>query len=87
MDNCSYTWTTQNGVAGGKFTGPNGGTIFLPAAGLRWDVEIDDVGSQGDYWSSSPYDEDFAYGLDFYSGDARCINGGRSNEFSVRPVR
>lgn len=52
LNNCSYTWTTQNGVNGGKFTGPNGGTIFLPAAGRVRDGESIDVGSFGWYWSS-----------------------------------
>ena len=30
---CSWTWTSQNGVNGYKVKGPNGNTIFLPAAG------------------------------------------------------
>lgn len=70
VNNCSYTWTTQNGVSGGKFTGPNGGTIFLPAAGCVRDGELLSVGSLGGFWSSSPYDEDIAYNLAFYSSDA-----------------
>ena len=53
VNNCSYTWTTQNGVNGGKFTGPNGGTIFLPAAGNRCDGEFYDVGSRGDYYHAA----------------------------------
>lgn len=59
--NCTYQWKTQNGVNGGKFTGPNGGTIFLPAAGVRWNGELYDVGSWGFYWSSTPFDEGWAY--------------------------
>lgn len=37
INNCSNTWTTQNGVNGRRFTGTNGGTIFLPAAGYHSD--------------------------------------------------
>ena len=32
---CQKEWTEQNGVTGFKFTGPNGNSIFLPAAGTR----------------------------------------------------
>ena len=32
-DNCTWTWTTQNGVNGCTITGPNGNSLFLPAAG------------------------------------------------------
>lgn len=34
--NCSWIWTTQNDIKGCKVTGPNGNSIFLPAAGLRY---------------------------------------------------
>lgn len=88
LDNCSYQWTTQNGVKGEKFTGPNGGTIFLPAAGLRWDGKLYDVGTYGYYCSSTPYDEYYAYGLYFNSGYASWGSyGSRHDEHSVRPVR
>ena len=32
---CTKEWTTEDGVAGYKLTGPNGNSIFLPAAGSR----------------------------------------------------
>lgn len=32
-DNCTSTWTTQDGVNGCQVDGPNGNAIFLPAAG------------------------------------------------------
>jgi len=85
--NCSYAWTTQNGVSGRKFTGPNGGTIFLPAAGGRWNGELDFVGSRGYYWSSTPYDGDYFYTLDFDSGYALWYGDYRTTGHSVRPVR
>lgn len=89
LDNCTSTWTTQNGVNGRKFTGPNGGAIFLPAAGNRWDSDLDCAGSDGYYWSSA-LDEsrpDGACGLDFGSGNASWNYGDRSIGHSVRPVR
>ena len=89
VSNCTYQWTTQNGVNGRKFTGPNGGTIFLPAAGDYWSGGLVDVGSVGYYWSSTPYGEDDAYELYFYSGgvyDSGYWND-RYDGLSVRPVR
>ena len=89
VNNCSYTRTTQNGVKGGKFTGPNGGTIFLPAAGSVWDGELRGVGSYGIYWSSTPDVEDYAYRLYFGSGSADWDYywSSNHNQLSVRPVR
>lgn len=87
-DNCKYEWTTLNGVKGGKFTGPNGGRIFLPAAGYRWGGDLYCAGGRGFYRSSSqnPDDSDSAYGLGFGSGDASWGYGTRYFGQSVRPV-
>lgn len=88
VSNCTYQWTTQNGINGGKFTGPNGGSIFLPAAGYGWDGELYDVGSGGDYWSSTPNDEYVAFGLDFDGGYVIGYDWhDRYCGLSVRPVR
>jgi tetratricopeptide (TPR) repeat protein len=51
---CTWTWTTKNGVNGYEVTGPNDNSIFLPAAGYCCDVRIFDKGSIGHYWSSTP---------------------------------
>ena len=50
---CTWDWTTQNGVNGYKVTGPNGNSIFLPAAGRMDEDAPNYVGSYGRYWSSS----------------------------------
>ena len=57
-NNCTWTKTTQNGVTGMLVTSKvNGNEIFLPAAGNRYDSEtfsgFQDLGAEGDYWSSS----------------------------------
>ena len=63
------------------------GAVFLPAAGDRYGTDVDYVGSDGDYWSSSA-DGDFAGGLDFYDGSVYTSDGGdRDNGQSVRLVR
>ena len=69
-DNCTRQWTTQNGVNGTLVTGPNGGQIFLPAAGSRWDDVLYYEGEYGYCWSASlnPSDVSGAYSLRFPSG-------------------
>ena len=53
-ENCaSPRRTTQNGVDGYLVTGPNGNSIFFPAAGLRDSTYLYLAGSEGFYWSSS----------------------------------
>ena len=73
---------------GRKFTGSNGGSVFLPAAGMVMDGKSYSVGAYGFYWSSTPYDEHYAGDLFFHSGDADWYDSdGRVVGRSVRPVR
>ena len=53
LERCTWEWTTMNGVGGQKVTGPNGNSIFLPAAGHRRYSDLYYTGSDGCYWSSS----------------------------------
>ncbi len=94
IDNCTWTWTTQNGINGYKVTSNKAGYtdkfIFLPAAGYRNDSDLYGVGSLGFYWSSS-LDENYsngAWGLYFSSGDHNIYGYGiyRYGGPSVRPV-
>lgn len=50
---CKWTWTSKNGHNGYVVTGPNGNSIFLPAAGYRNGSDSLGVGSNGNYWSST----------------------------------
>jgi len=88
IDNCTVTWTTQNGVNGRLFTGPNGNSIFLPAAGYRGDSELGYAGSDGDYWSSSLYSDGTvrAWCLYFYSGNYGMSDYDRGCGLTVRAV-
>lgn len=49
-DNCICTETTLNNVKGIRFTGKNGNSIFLPAAGRCEGRIFIDVGKTGHYW-------------------------------------
>lgn len=55
IGNTTSEWTTQSGVYGRRLTAPNGRSLFLPAAGLRYGTEHLDAETQGYYWSSSLY--------------------------------
>lgn len=53
IDDCTLTWTTLNDVNGYNVEGPNGNSIFLPAAGYYSNIHLYNAGSYGNYWSSS----------------------------------
>ena len=86
-DYCSPTRTTMNGVIGGLFTGPSGGTIFLPAAGFYCEDGLSSAGMECRYWSSTHHNlhSYFAYIMAFYLSCTRygCY---RYYGMSVRPV-
>lgn len=85
---CTWTWTSQNGAEGYKVTGPNGNSIFLPAAGYRYDSSLGNVGSYGYYWSASLYEShpNRARYLYFYSSNHYTYYGHRYNGYTVRAV-
>lgn len=51
--NCTWIWVKQNGSYGILLTGPNGNTLFLPAAGFHNSTWNEEVGQTGIYWSRS----------------------------------
>ena len=86
LDNCTSVWTTENGL---RFTASNGTFIFLPAAGNRWDDDLRDAGSYGNYWSSSlveSYKDNAKYLYFFSSGYKELTDYPRCYGYSVRPV-
>lgn len=85
---CEWTWTTQGGLKGYKVTGPNGNSIFLPAAGYRYGADTYYEGEFGVYWSStlSSSGSNNARYLYFDSGDHYTYGNFRRFGFSVRPV-
>lgn len=91
MNNCTRTFTQQNGVYGILVTGNNGGQLFLPAAGFRSGSDLDDAGSAGDYWSSSFCLYDDYNGVRYLGFDSRhwtwgATYYGRIRGNSVRAV-
>ena len=80
---CTWTWMGS----GYKAVGPNGNSIYLPAAGCReCNGSVRDVGSGGNYWSSTPFGSDDANYLFFYSRAVHVNTYSRCYGRSVRLV-
>ncbi len=92
---CTWTWTEVNGVAGYQVTSKtNGNYIFLPASGFRVNGDLIDHNLYGYYWTSTPYEEEGATPtytkacfLDMCSYQFYCNWSLRRNGMTVRPVR
>lgn len=89
IENCSWQWTTSNGVNGYLVTGPNGNTMFLPATGCRSDSTLYYAGQEGEYWSrtmpmTAPY---YADGMSFDASGVYWIYGTHCSGYAIRAVR
>ena len=86
---CTWIWTTHNNVNGYKVTGPNGNSIFLPAAGYKGAGPTYPAGEDGLYWTSTLEKGHFSY-LIVLHNDAppteASTKGTRCFGFTIRPV-
>lgn len=89
IDECTWTWTTLNGVEGYNVEGPSGNSIFLPTAGYMYGGGLENVDRVGAYWSNSldlEYQKN-AYNIYFSSDyEGRDYNYTRFCGFPVRGV-
>lgn len=87
---CKKEWVedTENHVAGYKFTGPNGNSIFLPAAGTRTQGNVSGEGLNGYYLSGSinATDNRFAMAYSFDQNVARRTATPVYQALAIRPV-
>lgn len=87
---CKKEWVedTKNHVAGYKFTGPNGNSIFLPAAGTRTQGNVSGEGLNGYYLSGSinATDNRFAMAYNFDQNAARRTTTPVYQALAIRPV-
>ncbi|MBR4774862.1 MAG: hypothetical protein IK008_02035 [Bacteroidales bacterium] len=91
MTQCTWTWVTDykgSGINGRLVTASNGSSIFLPAAGGRYNTARYNTGTSGNYWSSSlnTANPDSAWYIAFHADDADMYDYDRCYGFSVRPV-
>ena len=91
---CTWEWTSVNNVNGYRVTGPNGNSIFLPAAGYRLSWWYDELGSGGNYWTNAIHSGNYLHPYSFYFSSGYTGSGQGSNwnkltrydGLSVRPV-
>ena len=95
IDNCTWTWTSDyngTGMAGrivtSNMSGHEAKSIFLPAAGYRYDTSLNDVGTYGYYWSSSLCTGFPVHALivRFRSDNVYRTDYGRFSGYPIRPV-
>ena len=92
IENCTWSWTTQNGIDGYTVTSnTNGKSIFLPAAGYRDEGGLRKETAQGYYWTGTldgalnVYHR--AYRLYFCQSYVRTEATERYIGGSIRPVK
>ena len=85
---CSKEWVEVEGVAGYKFTGPNGNSIFMPAIGSRTKETTAGAGVDGCYFSGSinVSDPRFAMSYHFNSAMATRATTPVYQALAIRPV-
>ena len=89
---CQVEWqtvATDDGEIGGyKFTGPNGNSIFMPAAGSRTGQTVNGVGKEGRYLSGSinPANNQFAQSFLFTESGYSRATTPVYQALAVRPV-
>lgn len=88
ISNCEIIWTSLDGMNGCKIIGPNGNSIFLPAAGFDHHDTNDMYSIEGFYWSSTRYEPGShnAYSLEFSERYKYLVGMNLGDLFSIRPV-
>ena len=85
---CTWTWSTRNGVNGRLVTGPNGNSLFLPAAGYRDGTSIVSVSTYGYYWLSTLYSSSSSGTCQYFNSSGKYWSGrNRYYGLMVRAVR
>lgn len=88
-ENCTWTWTTKNGVNGYEVKGTNGNSIFLPAAGYRNNEDLSEVGFFGYCWSGLLYSAVPQSSFCFIFSQNNIFNRAQDRFFGypIRPVK
>lgn len=88
VDSCTWLWMTLNDTNGCLVTGPNGNSIFLPAAGSLKDTLLYYAGYNGLYWGSTTREgyTTQAHYLSFHDESYRVGSYYRVCGHPIRPV-
>ncbi len=85
---CVPTYGEMDGVPGYTFTGPNGNSIFLPAAGKRVGHDVTEQGVRGYYLTGSVNTSSTQYAIDYEFSSTTGTRATRATyeALAVRPV-
>ena len=88
INECTWTWTQQNGVKGYRVTGPSGRYIFIPAGGSIYGSNNSNIGISGRYWTATfPSTGEYsAEALSISEGSKYCSTSTRFEGCNVRAV-
>lgn len=89
INNCTWKWTSKNGVEGYEIiSNINGNSIFMPAAGYYQNDSYYKGGVNGSYWTATIYGSNpaNAHCLSFHSGAVNQSRYYRTYGQSVRAV-
>lgn len=86
LNNCKWTWITRGETNGYIIVGPNGHSVFFPAAGCYSATSIKTAGKRGCYLSSTQHSFSDGYCLFFGQYDRAMAAGRVFMGYTVRPV-
>ena len=89
LNNCTWTWTTQNNVNGYLVkSNTNSNSIFLPAAGCYKGTALNDAGSIGYYWSARLSLKSYFARYFKINSDTHIVGNANERRYglSIRPV-
>ena len=90
FNNCDWVWTTMNGVSGCLVRGRGNfvdASIFLPATGYGSASLLNDAGSSGGIWASTPIEVNTIAGASYIFFDSNIIRKGAANIYNGLPIR
>mgnify|MGYP002623340434 CR=1 FL=1 len=82
---CQKEWAEVDGVSGLKLTGPNGNSIFLPAAGYREGNSVSGESEIGMYYSGNIKNSNFASAYSFTQSSNSLTVAPLFRALSIRP--
>lgn len=85
-EKCQWAWVDQGDSTGYIIKGPNGNSIFLPAAGRYYGETLFYEGGSGHYWCSTPSSPQYAFFLFMTRGRRQVGFRNRHYGFTVRAV-
>jgi hypothetical protein len=83
---CTSTWTTQNGVNGRIIVGPNGNSIFLPVTGYYAYTTYYSGNNYGYYWSRT-LDTGYSYFVKMAYCNSNTLDTSTGNRYQGNAIR